>query len=504
MVSFVILLWLALAGPGWLGYGTSLLWAGTSRVGNVPFYDIVVAPGNRTVRKRSDQLITARLAGFSSNAGSSVCPIRRGIEMAEARDAAAARKLGIRVPVRGIPTPHQISCRRGALPQLHAEGGGPSRRAAHPHHVSLPLVGRHEGFGGRPRRRHPRRRGHRGGGHRDRQAAAIRLLALDDNSQIRLEARDGDWLTAHIPVEKDGMYHVAAIDHGDQVRLSDDYFIEAKKDSPPEVKMLRPQADVHANPVEEVTVAVEANDDFALNGVELHYSVNGAPEKIIGVPGSHGTKHAEGKVTLALEDFQLQPGDVVSVYALARDARHVAKSDIHFIQAEPFERNYSQAQSSGNGEDQDEDQNNISTRQKEVIAATFNALRDAKNSSEAAEDAAFLSGAENKLAAQAKSLADRMRKRELADTSEQFKDFSEDMDKAAQAMTEAAGEMRAQRWTTRLRRNRRDCRTCSAPSGDVPGYPRGFRIEQRQWQRQRRTRPGQYVRSGTGHAEEPV
>ena len=453
MVSFVILLWLALAGPGWLGYGTSLLWAGTSRVGNVPFYDIVVAPGNRTVRKRSDQLITARLAGFSSNAVRLYARFGGASKWQEAQMQPQPESSAFEFLFAGITDPIEYYVAAGAV----------RSRSYTLKVVDLPGVRRI-----RITYHYPSWAGMKdsvedpGGDIRAVEGTEAQvdietdkplqsaLLALDDNSQIRLEARDGNWLTARVPVEKDGMYHVAAIDHGDQVRLSDDYFIEAKKDSPPEVKMLRPQADVHANPVEEVTVAVEANDDFALNGVELHYSVNGAPEKIIGVPGSHGTKHAEGKVTLALEDFQLQPGDVVSVYALARDARHVAKSDIHFIQAEPFERNYSQAQSSGNGEDQDEDQNNISTRQKEVIAATFNALRDAKNSSEAAEDAAFLSGAENKLAAQAKSLADRMRKRELADTSEQFKKFSEDMDKAAQAMTEAAGEMRAQRWTNAL------------------------------------------------------
>ena len=32
-------------------------------------YDIVVQPGNKTVRRKSDQLITARLAGFSSDEG---------------------------------------------------------------------------------------------------------------------------------------------------------------------------------------------------------------------------------------------------------------------------------------------------------------------------------------------------------------------------------------------------------------------------------------------------
>ena len=49
-----------------MGYGTSLLWAGLPKGAAKPFYAIQVEPGNRTVRKRSDQLITAHLMGFTA------------------------------------------------------------------------------------------------------------------------------------------------------------------------------------------------------------------------------------------------------------------------------------------------------------------------------------------------------------------------------------------------------------------------------------------------------
>src|ERR1039457_6757694 len=65
VVAALALVWLAGA-PGFLGYGTSLLWAGLPKGVNKPFYSILVDPGNRTVRKRSDQLITAHLTGFSA------------------------------------------------------------------------------------------------------------------------------------------------------------------------------------------------------------------------------------------------------------------------------------------------------------------------------------------------------------------------------------------------------------------------------------------------------
>src|SRR5439155_18555057 len=42
--SLAVLAWLIVAGPGFLGYGTHLLWAGEHR-GAAPFYDLQVTPG---------------------------------------------------------------------------------------------------------------------------------------------------------------------------------------------------------------------------------------------------------------------------------------------------------------------------------------------------------------------------------------------------------------------------------------------------------------------------
>jgi hypothetical protein len=66
VVCAAILIWLGVYGGGFLGYGTSLLWGGIPKGALKPFYNIQVDPGNRTVRKRADQLITATLNGFSA------------------------------------------------------------------------------------------------------------------------------------------------------------------------------------------------------------------------------------------------------------------------------------------------------------------------------------------------------------------------------------------------------------------------------------------------------
>src|ERR1019366_6558941 len=186
-------------------------------------------------------------------------------------------------------------------------------------------------------------------------------------------------------------------------------------DGAPTVKITHPGSDARVNPIEEVGVTVEASDDFALQGVELHYTVNGGTEKVIPVPNSTGVKSASGKTLIALEDYKMEPGDVIAMYAIAKDARVTSRTDMVFVQAEPFERNYSQSQQGGGGGggDSSDDGSEISQRQKEIIAATWNELRGSAKD-KAAENARFLAEIQTKLKEQAQSLAQRSRSRELA------------------------------------------------------------------------------------------
>ena len=113
---------------------------------------------------------------------------------------------------------------------------------------------------------------------------------------------------------------------------------------------------------------------------------------------------------ISLEDFKAEPGDVVSIYATANDARTTSKTDMFFIEAQPFERNYTQSQQEGGGGGggggrDGNDQNQISQRQKEIITATWNQLKGTGARGTDAENAAFLSGVQSKLKDQAQSLA---------------------------------------------------------------------------------------------------
>src|SRR5581483_9658111 len=113
-----------------------------------------------------------------------------------------------------------------------------------------------------------------------------------------------------------------------------------------------------------------------LNAVDLHYSVNGGDEKTISMLKQKGAKQVGNATVLSLEDFKLVPGDIVSIYATAKDARSESRTDMFFIQADPFEREFSQSQQAGGGGGGggsfgQGDQTEISQREKEIIAATW-------------------------------------------------------------------------------------------------------------------------------------
>lgn len=277
------------------------------------------------------------------------------------------------------------------------------------------------------------------------------VLVLDNEQQIRLSGGDANAYKGTLHLEKDGVYHIAALDQGQPVRLSEDYFIEAQKANPPDILIARPGRDYRASPIEEVTVQVKAEDQFGVNEMALHYSVNGGPEKTVDLLKQKGVKQADGTTLIALEDYKLVPGDLVSLYATAKDSRAESRTDMFFVQAEPFEREFSQSQQMGGGGGGGGGgamgQDDISQREKEIIAQTWKELGDKKaTKQEFAEAAKFLANVQAKLRDQALSLSGRMQSRELNQENEEFSGFVKDMSAAADAMNPASEKLGQQNW----------------------------------------------------------
>jgi len=456
VAGVAILIYLIAAGPGYWGHGASLLWAGAPKSGNAPFYDLKVQPGDAAVRRNADQLIKALPMGFSPRevrlyakyaSGAKWEPVAmnrapggaeyeflfaslaENVEYYVQSGAVQSKTFAIRVldlpRVKNIKVSYRFPSWTGMQPVVEEKGG--DLRAVEGTEATLEVE--------------------------TDKAIAEGAIIIDSQKRMALERIADNRYRALLRIDKDGMYHVAAIDRGEPVRLTEDFFIEVRAENAPEIRISRPGRDYKASPIEEVSVQVEANDDFGLNEVALHYSVNGGPEQTKSVLARKGQRDAKGSVLLALEDFKLVPGDLVSVYATAKDARATARTDMYFIEAQPFEREYSQAQQSGGGGGGggQQDQNNISARQKEIIAATFNQTKEKKQTAaEAAEVGKFLSDVQAKLKDQALSLATRMQRRELTGQNQEFASFQTNMKEAAAAMGAAADKLKGLKWQTAL------------------------------------------------------
>ncbi len=449
-----LLTWLVKARPGALGYGASLLWTGPHHE-IPPLYDIRVAPGDIAVRRNTDQIVTAQITGLD--------PAKVTL-LARFASAPAWQ----RVPMQREPDTTGFQFLFAGLPEdveYYVEAGPAASPHFHIRTVDLPAVKQIQ-----VTYRYPRWTGMQTVS--EDQAGDLRalegteadltitmsaplkdgLLALDGTQPIKLSGGQANKYRATIKMAKDGAYHVAALDNGQQVRLSEDYFLSTSKANPPTITIDRPTADYRASPIEEVRIGLKTAADFPLHHVALHYSVNGAPEQTVNVLKSPGVKNTDGATTLALEDFHLVPGDVVSLYATAADAHAEARTEISFVQIEPFEREFSQSQSGGGGGgggggQQPNSQTDIARREKELIAATWKQRNDkAATPQQAAATAKLLAEAQSKLRDQALALTARMESRDLSQANEEFNSFGKDMQTAAAAMVPSADKLSHQQW----------------------------------------------------------
>jgi hypothetical protein len=124
-----------------------------------------------------------------------------------------------------------------------------------------------------------------------------------------------------------------------------------------------------------------------------------------------------------------------------------ATSDIYFVQIRPFRKDYKPAQSQamgGGGGGQGNSVGQLSQQQREIVAATFNAVRDkAKTKPEKyRENIVFLNLAQAKLREQVEELVGKLEAR-LGHVDEGFNKIADLLPKAAVEMKSAEGELKA-------------------------------------------------------------
>lgn len=455
--ALAVLAWLIVAAPGFVGYGAALIWRG-SGAGLAPFYNIKVSPGDASVRRNTDELVTAQTIGFQPAQVHLFARFHSASKWNELPMLPQPGGSGFQFTFAGLPEGVEYYVRAGSLQSRHYT----IRVVDLPVIKQIQVTYNYPSWTGMKPVTDPH-----GGDLRAIEGTTANLeirtdrplrdgvLILDNGQQIQLSGGENgrNLYQGSIAMQKDGAYHIAAIDQGRPVRLTEDFFIEANKANPPDVAVVRPARDYRASPIEEVTVGVQANDQFGLNDMALHYSIDGGAEQTVDLLQQKGAKQTSGSAVLSLENFKLAPGDIVSYYATAKDARTDAHTDIYFIQVDPFEREFSQSQAAGGGEGGGGmgSQNDISEREKEIIAETWKQQGEKNPSPQAAaESGKFLSEVQSKLRDQAIALAGRLGLRDLNQQNQTFSSFQNDMSAAAQAMNPAAESLGKLKWQEAL------------------------------------------------------
>jgi hypothetical protein len=444
-------------GPAYLRHGLSaLLVISRSAEASSP-YSIEVAPGNTKVPRGADQAVTAKLVGFTAADVSVMMRTAPNLPFDRVPLIAAAdpgtfegmlfhleketeyfvESNGVRSPafklaVVNLPTVQELEVEYRFpaytnMPPRKAEGGDVA--AIRGTEVVLRVV---------PTMTTP----------------DGRIVLSEGAAQPLVRQGDGS-LVGSFKIGKQGFYRIELTGpQGEKVEASPQYTIDVIDDQAPSVRFTKPGRDSQASPVEELFLEARADDDYGVKSLQLFYSINGSTPKTIGLfGGSKPMTEVSAGHTIYLEELGLTPGDFVSYYAKASDIDSVqgsktTTSDIYFVQIRPFKKDYkpaqSQAMGGGGGGGAGQQVGQLSQQQREIVAATFNIVRDkAKTKPEKfRENVVFLNLAQAKLREQVEELVGKLKSR-LGAVDPAYNKIAEALPKAAEEMKSAEADLKA-------------------------------------------------------------
>jgi hypothetical protein len=125
-------------------------------------------------------------------------------------------------------------------------------------------------------------------------------------------------------LSESGTYKVLLSDpEGYTNHEGDEFTVVAEKDKPPTVTFIEPGGDVELALDREITLRVEATDDYGVAGLGLYYNINGANDTYVDMALEKGDippTQRVGTFKVSVESVGLNPGDVMTYYARADDA----------------------------------------------------------------------------------------------------------------------------------------------------------------------------------------
>ncbi|HEX4051812.1 MAG TPA: hypothetical protein VHY19_13130 [Steroidobacteraceae bacterium] len=439
------LLWLAAAGPGLYRDGARALWGGWLFGSLLPAERLAVQPGNQAVRLGGSITVRSFPQGFDPAHAQLHARVGAGpwqqIDMAREDHAFSFTFFSMRAPVSYYVSAAGVRSPAYTLSVVAVPGLERLRLVYHyPDWTHLP------------------ERVQEGNG--DISAIAGTRVQIQVHASVALKAAElvldgvaspmqtlGQDGQTQLQVTRDAHYYLATRIGAERVRLSDDFQIQRLPLSAPSVRFTWPGRDYSASSIEEVTTDVQASDAYGLQSLQLRYAVNGGPWHSVPLP-ANGVS-ASGEHVFSLESLRtdgvaraLAPGDLIAYYATARGQGLVAQSDLYIIDVQPFDKRYSQSQSSGDSAPNEQQQ--ISDRQRQILLGTWNLLRGQGTASAASlrDNAALLATLQTKLAAQAQALAGRTQARQLSQDAKIAR-FIDSMRHAAAAMQPAATRLAA-------------------------------------------------------------
>ena len=224
-------------------------------------------------------------------------------------------------------------------------------------------------------------------------------LRFGSGGTLTLASAAATSLAATFDVTGDDAYRVA-LGNGDSPGT--EYVVRAIPDRPPVIELRRPAGDREITSVEEPVIEAHAEDDYALQELELVYTVAGRDPQRVNLLKEPAARVA-GAHTLHAEQLDVSPGDVISYYVRARDANprrtRDIRSGIYFLTVRPFAREYQVSMArSGAGMDADTIRR-LAEMQKELVAATWQIDQeaDASPSPSVRDDLTSLADAQGEL-----------------------------------------------------------------------------------------------------------
>ena len=204
---------------------------------------------------------------------------------------------------------------------------------------------------------------------------------------------DGNTLTTAIDVIENGRYTIEllCID-GFNNEIPIEYTVRAVPDAVPEVVIKEPGRDIKTTKLGEVEIVAEATDDYGIAELKLRYRVGAdelkeftlsssvPPSSTIeeGTIGSSSVRRVvDGRYTFYIEEFDVEPGDVISYYAHAMDNNTrtgpgEASSDIYFIEIRPFNEDFHEGEAQqAQAQAEPNPLTEITASQKQIIRDTW-------------------------------------------------------------------------------------------------------------------------------------